>query len=102
MPSAIASMRACVSVSRSMKAALAPPARASATSSALAARIAAASARMARSIASQRLVLLLGGRERQHPRGGARAGGKLGHQVGQIGVAVDGFQRRGHVGSNLG
>src|SRR5882762_4292655 len=51
-PSAIASMRACVSVSRSMKAAVAPVARTSATSSALAARIADALARMARSIAS--------------------------------------------------
>ena len=51
-PSAIASIRAGVSVRRSMKAAVAPPLRTSATSSALAARIAAALARMARSIAS--------------------------------------------------
>jgi hypothetical protein len=52
MPSAIASMRACVSVSRSTNAELAPPARTSVTSSALAARIADALARIARSIAS--------------------------------------------------
>ena len=52
MPSAIASMRACVSVSRSTKAEVDPPERASATSSALAARIADALPRMVRSIAS--------------------------------------------------
>ena len=34
----------------------------------------------------QRLVLLLGGGQRQHPRGGARAGSKLGHQGRQIGA----------------
>ena len=51
-PSAIASMRASVRVRRSMKADVAPLARTSATSSALAARIAAAWLRIARSIAS--------------------------------------------------
>ena len=52
MPSAIALTRACVSASRSMKAAVAPVPRTSATSSALAARIRGALARIARSIAS--------------------------------------------------
>ena len=51
MPSAIAFTRACVSVSRSTKAELAPPVRASATSSAFAVRIVEACARMACSIA---------------------------------------------------
>ncbi len=52
MPSAIASMRVGVSVSRSRKEAVMPLARASATSSALAARIVCALARTARSMAS--------------------------------------------------
>src|SRR6478735_12377818 len=51
-PLAISSIRAGVSVSRSMKAEVAPPARTSATSSALAARIAGAWLRIARAIAS--------------------------------------------------
>ena len=48
----------------------------------------------------QRLILLLGRGERQRPRGIARAGSESVHQLGQIGVAVDGFQRRGHVCSS--
>ncbi len=52
MPSAIACTRASVRVSRSIKADVAPLARTSATSSALAARIAGAPARIARSMAA--------------------------------------------------
>ena len=47
----------------------------------------------------QRAVFLLRRGKRQHPRGGARVGGKLGHQGRQIGVAVDRLQRRAHSGS---
>ena len=46
----------------------------------------------------ERLVFLLRRRQRQHPRGGAGAGGKIGHQGRQIGVSVDRLQRRGHIG----
>ena len=44
----------------------------------------------------QRAILLLRRRQRQHPRGGARLGGEVGHQSGQIGGAVDCLERRGH------
>ena len=46
----------------------------------------------------ERAIFLLGRRQRQHPRGVARLRGKLGHQGRQIGVSVDGLQRRGHIG----
>ena len=49
----------------------------------------------------QRAVLLLRAGERQRPRGGARAGGEIGHQSRQIGVCLDRLQRRAHVGSSL-
>ena len=62
MPSAIDSTRAGVSVRRSMKEAImVPEARASATSSALAARIAAEFARIARSMASSARFFCSGG-----------------------------------------
>ena len=44
----------------------------------------------------QRAVLLLRRRQRQHPRGGARPVAEVCHQSGQIGVAVDCLERRGH------
>ncbi len=47
------------------------------------------------------VIFLFGGGKRQHPRGGARAGGKVGHQGRQIGVSVDRLQRRAHVGSSI-
>ena len=82
-----------------MKAAVAPPLRTSATSSALAARIAGGIGADGALDRFQRAVFLLRRGKRQHPRGGARVGGKLGHQGGQIGVAVDRLQRRAHSGS---
>ncbi len=59
-PSAMESIRAGVSVRRSMKAEVAPPARTSATSSALAARMAGAWLRMARAMASSALFFCSG------------------------------------------
>ena len=44
----------------------------------------------------QRPVLLPRRRQRQHTRGSARLGGEVGHQGGQIDVAVDRLQRGGH------
>ena len=44
----------------------------------------------------QRPVLLLGRRQRQHPRSRASALGQFGHQGRQVGGAVDGFQGGGH------
>jgi hypothetical protein len=44
----------------------------------------------------ERTILLLGRRQRQLPRGGAGAGGEVGHLCSQIGVAVDGFEGHAH------
>ena len=46
----------------------------------------------------ERPVFLFGRGKRQYPRRGTRAGGEFGHQLGQIGVAVDGLEGRGHSG----
>src|SRR6185437_8592316 len=46
----------------------------------------------------ERLVLLLRRGQRQHPRRGAGVRAELVHQGRQIGVAIDGFERGGHVG----
>ena len=85
-----------VSVRRSRKAEVAPPAVTSATSSALAARIFAALARIARSIASSAAFFCSGGASAS-TRAAARAPLTSSViRVGQVGGAVDGFQGGRH------
>ncbi len=96
MPSAMASTRACVSVRRSMKAPVIAGAAGLGHVLGIGrenrGRIGADGAlhRL------QRAVLLLRRRQRQHPRRGLGAGSEVVHQGRQIGIAVDGFQGRGH------
>ena len=72
MPSAIASMRAGVSVRRSMKAELSPLGAGFRDILGVGGEDCGGVLRMARSIASERPVFLLRRGQRQHPRGGAR------------------------------
>ena len=96
MPSAMASMRAGVSVSRSMKAPVAPRGASFRDVLGIGREDRASIGADGAFHRFQRPVLLLGWSKRQHPRGRARPRGKLVHQCRQIGTSVDGFQRRGH------
>ncbi len=96
MPSAMASMRAGVSVRRSMKAELAPVARTSATSSALAARITGACLRIAPSMASSARFFCSGEASASTRAAARAAAARVVHQGRQIGAAVDGLQGSGH------
>ena len=95
---AIASTRLASSVSRSRKAPVMPAARASAISSALAARMRADCARTAAAMAVERAVLLRRRGERQHAGGGARRLADFGHERGDIACPFNTFQRRAHRG----
>ncbi len=89
MPAAMASTRASSSVSRSRKAPVTPAVRASARSSALAARIRAFCARTAAAMQVQGAVLLRRRGQRQHPGGRTGIAADLAH-----GFAMDGRYRR--------
>ena len=96
IPAAMASTRPGVEGKAVEKRSCDPAARASATSSALAARMAEACARTAASHALQCAIFLLSRGKREHTACRSGTAADLAHRARNVGGSLDAFERRGH------